>query len=213
MSDMKKLSAVARDRVGKGAARAIRRQGMIPAVVYGTGQPPKAIAIQFKEAQKLIYDGGFMTTMFEIDIQGDKERVIPRDYQLEPVKDMPIHIDFFRVAKGQMVTVDVPVHFLNQETCVGIKRGGTLNVVRHTVELLVPADSIPDAIEIDIQNLEMGDSLHISAVTLPKGCTPTIDDRDFTIATIATPAGFKEDDEDAEAETEATEGGEEEDKE
>lgn len=206
MSDMKKLSAVARDRVGKGAARAIRRQGMIPAVVYGVGQPPKAIAIQFKEAKKLIYDGGFMTTMFEIDIQGDKERVIPRDYQLDPVKDMPIHIDFFRVAKGQMVTVDVPVHFLNQETCVGIKRGGTLNVVRHTVELNVPADAIPDAIEIDIQNLEMGDSLHISAVTLPKGCTPTIDDRDFTIATIATPAGFKEEAEEGEAEGGGEEG-------
>ncbi|HMB10467.1 50S ribosomal protein L25/general stress protein Ctc [Saliniramus sp.] len=208
MSDMKKLSAVARDRVGKGAARAIRRQGYVPAVVYGVGQPPKAIAIQFKEAQKLIYDGGFMTTMFEIDIEGDKERVIPRDYQLEPVKDMPIHIDFFRVAKGQVVAVEVPVHFLNQETCVGIKRGGTLNVVRHTVELNVPADAIPDAIEIDIQNLEMGDTLHISAVTLPKGCSPVIDDRDFTIATIATPAGFKEEAEEGEAE-----GGEEEGKE
>lgn len=208
MSEMKKLSAVARDRVGKGAARAIRRQGMIPAVVYGTGQPPKAIAIQFKEAKKLIYDGGFMTTMFEIDIQGDKERVIPRDYQLDPVKDMPVHIDFFRVAKGQTVTVEVPVHFLNQETCVGIKRGGTLNVVRHTVELFVPADAIPDAIEVDIQELEMGDSLHISAVNLPKGCSPTIQDRDFTIATIATPAGFKEEAEEGEAE-----GGEEEGKE
>lgn len=207
MSDMKKLSAVARDRVGKGAARAIRRQGYVPAVVYGVGQPPKAIAIQFKEAQKLIYDGGFMTTMFEIDIQGDKERVIPRDYQLEPVKDMPIHIDFFRVAKGQTVTVDVPVHFINQETCVGIKRGGTLNVVRHTVELYVPAEAIPDAIEVDIQNLEMGDSLHISAVKLPEGCSPTIQDRDFTIATIATPAGFKEEEEATEGETEG--GGEE----
>jgi len=208
MSDMKKLSAVARDRVGKGAARAIRRQGYVPAVVYGTGQPPKAIAIQFKEAQKLIYDGGFMTTMFEIDIQGDKERVIPRDYQLDPVKDMPIHIDFFRVAKGQTVTVEVPVHFLNQETCVGIKRGGTLNVVRHTVELFVPADAIPDSIEVDIKDLEMGDTLHISAVKLPEGCSPTIQDRDFTIATIATPAGFKE-----EAEEGETEGGEEEGKE
>jgi large subunit ribosomal protein L25 len=209
MSEMKKLAAVARDRVGKGAARAIRRQGMIPAVVYGTGQPPKAIAIQFKEAKKLIYDGGFMTTMFEIDIEGDKERVIPRDYQLDPVKDMPIHIDFFRVAKGQTVTVEVPVHFLNQETCVGIKRGGTLNVVRHTVELFVPADAIPDAIEVDIKSLEMGDSLHISAVKLPEGCSPTIQDRDFTIATIATPAGFKED----EAEEGEAEGGEEEGKE
>ncbi len=208
MSEMKKLSAVARDRVGKGAARAIRRQGMIPAVVYGTGQPPKAIAIQFKEAKKLIYDGGFMTTMFEIDIEGDKERVIPRDYQLDPVKDMPIHIDFFRVAKGQTVTVEVPVHFLNQETCVGIKRGGTLNVVRHTVELFVPADAIPDSIEVDIKDLEMGDSLHISAVNLPKGCSPTIQDRDFTIATIATPAGFKEEAEEGEAE-----GGDEEGKE
>ena len=206
MSEMKKLSAVARDRVGKGAARAIRRQGMIPAVVYGTGQPPKAIAIQFKEARKLIYDGGFMTTMFEIDIEGDMERVIPRDYQLDPVKDMPIHIDFFRVAKGQTVTVEVPVHFANQETCKGIKRGGTLNVVRHAVELFVPADAIPDAIEIDIKDLDMGDSLHISAVKLPEGCSPVIQDRDFTIATIATPAGFKEEAEPGDAEGGAAEG-------
>lgn len=203
MSEMKQLKAVARERVGKGAARETRRQGLVPAVVYGAGLAPKSISLNFNEAKKLIFGGGFMTSMFEVDIAGDKERVIPRDVQFDVVKDLPIHIDFLRVSKGQMVTVEVPVHFANQDKCKGIKRGGTLNVVRHTVELYVPADSIPDSIDIDLTNFELNDSIHISAFTLPKGVTPVITDRDFTVATIATPAGFKED-----AEAEAAEAAE-----
>ncbi|WP_372425462.1 50S ribosomal protein L25/general stress protein Ctc [Salinarimonas chemoclinalis] len=192
MSETKTLQAVARDRVGKGAAREARRQGRIPAVVYGAGKPPRAIEIDFNETKKLIYAGGFMTTMFDIEVGGETEHAIPRDYQLDPVKDMPIHVDFFRVGRGQTIAVEVPVHFVNQEKSVGLKRGGTLNVVRHTVELNVPADAIPDSIDIDIATLDIGDSLHISAVTLPKGVTPVIQDRDFTIATIAVPAGVRE---------------------
>ncbi len=205
MSEMKQLKAVARERVGKGAARETRRQGQVPAVVYGAGQPPKAIALNFNEAKKLIFAGGFMTTMFEVDIAGDKERVLPRDIQFDPVKDLPVHIDFLRVAQGQVVTVEVPVHFLNQDKCKGIKRGGTLNVVRHAVELYVPADSIPESIEIDLTPFELNDSIHISAFSLPEGCKPVIQDRDFTVATIAVPAGFKEAAEGEEAEGEGGE--------
>lgn len=192
MSETKTLTAVARDRVGKGAARDARRRGYTPAVVYGGGKPPRAIAVEYNEMKKLIYAGGFMTTMFDIDVGGETEHVIPRDYQLDPVKDLPMHVDFFRVSKGQTIAVEVPVNFLNQEKSLGIKRGGTLNVVRHTVELNVPAGRIPDAIDVDIAALDIGDSLHISAVTLPEGVTPVIQDRDFTIATIAVPAGVRE---------------------
>lgn len=198
MSEMKQLKAVARERVGKGAARETRRQGLVPAVVYGAGVAPRSISLNFFEAKKLIFGGGFMTSTFEIDIDGDKERVIPRDVQFDVVKDLPIHVDFLRVSKGQVITVEVPVHFANQDKCKGIKRGGTLNVVRHTVELFVPADSIPESIDIDLTEYELNDSIHISAVTLPEGCKPVITDRDFTIATIATPAGFKDEEAGAE---------------
>lgn len=192
MSEIKQLSAVARDRVGKGAAREIRRQGAVPAVIYGAGQPAKAITLNFRDINKLIYAGGFLTTVFEIDVAGDKERVIPRDYQLDPIKDMPLHVDFLRVSQGQTIAVEVPVHFHNQDKSKGLKRGGTLNVVRHSVELYVPADDIPEGIEIDLTDFDMGDSIHVSHVKLPAGSTPVIQDRDFTIATIAVPAGFKE---------------------
>ncbi|TVR06690.1 MAG: 50S ribosomal protein L25/general stress protein Ctc [Salinarimonadaceae bacterium] len=195
MSDIKKLSAVARERVGKGAAREIRRQGAVPAVIYGAGKPARAITLNFRDINKLIFAGGFQTTLFEIDVAGDKERAIPRDFQLDPIKDRPLHVDFLRVSKGQTLAVEVPVHFHNHDKSKGLKRGGTLNVVRHTVELYVPADDIPDGIEIDLTDYDMGDSIHVSQVKLPGGATPVIQDRDFTIATIAVPAGYKDEDE------------------
>lgn len=203
MSEIKQLSAVARERVGKGASREIRRQGDVPAVIYGAGKAAKSITLNFRDVNKLIYAGGFLTTVFEIDVAGDKERVIPRDFQLDPVKDMPLHVDFLRVSKGQMIAVEVPVHFHNQDKSKGLKRGGTLNVVRHTVELNVPIDDIPEGIEIDLTDFDMGDSIHVSHVKLPGGATPVIQDRDFTIATIAVPAGFTDDDTDEAAEPEA----------
>ena len=189
MSAAKELKAQARERVGKGAARAVRREGRVPAVIYGGGAEPAPISLDGHETRRLIFAGHFLTTMFEVDVDGQRTRVIPRDYQLDPVKDVPLHVDFLRVREGQTLTVDVPVHFVNQAASPGIKGGGVLNVVRHTIELEVPADSIPDAIEIDLSGLEMGDSVHVSAVKLPEGAVSTID-RDFTIATIAVPAGL-----------------------
>lgn len=187
------LEATVRDRVGKGAARALRRDSKIPAVIYGDKQPPLPIAISYKEAFMKLHGGGFMSTVATIDVDGDKIKVIPKAYELDPVRDFLMHIDFLRVAKGARLAVEVPVVFENEDTSPGIKRGGVLNVVRYTVELECPADAIPENIVADLADLDLGDGVHISAVTLPEGVTPTITDRDFTIATIATPAGIKED--------------------
>lgn len=189
MSAVKELKAVARDRVGKGAARALRRSGQIPAVIYGGGAAATPIALDANAMSHLIFSGHFKTTVFEVELEGKKNRVIPRDYALDPVKDTPIHIDFLRIAAGQKITVEVPVHFLNTEASPGIRNGGVLNVVRHAIELEVPADQIPDSIDIDLTSVDMGDSVHASAVKLPPGAEMTID-RDFTIATIAAPAGL-----------------------
>ncbi|WP_029059100.1 50S ribosomal protein L25/general stress protein Ctc [Stappia stellulata] len=198
------LQASTRDRVGKGAARALRRQGLVPAVIYGDKKPALPIAIPMKESTIALHRGGFMTNLGTIEVDGKTHRVIAKDYQLDPVRDDLIHVDFLRVAKGSELTVDIPVHFINEEICPGIKAGGMLNVVRHTVEMTVPADSIPDALTIDLATANVGDSIHISAVDVPAGCIPTITDRDFTIATIAAPGGgSSSDEEEAEADTEA----------
>lgn len=185
------LTATVREKVGKGAARATRREGLVPAVVYGGKLPSLAISLSFRDINHRIYGGGFFTTLATIDVGGEKVRVIPRDYQLDPVKDWPMHVDFMRVVEGSRLTIDVPVHFINEEASPGIKRGGVLNVVRHTVNLDCPADSIPEQIVCDLTGLDINDSVHISSVSLPDGAKPTID-RDFTIATIAAPAGVKE---------------------
>ena len=170
MSATKTLEAVARDRVGKGAARAVRRQGQIPAVIYGGNQAPQAIAVELIRTRTLIYAGGFKTTLFEITVGGKKTRAIPRDYQLDPVTGVPLHVDFLRVVSGQTVTVDVPVHFLNEEQAPGIKKnGGTLNVALHTLSLDVAPDQIPEAVEIDLTGREIGDVIHVSDVKLPAG--------------------------------------------
>ncbi|MGU3540233.1 50S ribosomal protein L25/general stress protein Ctc [Methylobacterium sp. A54F] len=170
MSAVKSLEAVARDRVGKGAARAVRRQGQIPAVIYGGGQPPQAIAIELIRTRTLIYAGGFKTTVFEISAGGRKTRVIPRDFQLDPVTGVPVHVDFLRVVSGQTVTVEVPVHFLNDEEAPGIKqRGGTLNIVKHTLALDVAPDDIPEAIEVDLTGRDIGDVIHVSDIRIPAG--------------------------------------------
>jgi large subunit ribosomal protein L25 len=192
MSEAKQLTAMARDRVGKGAARAVRRQGHVPAVIYGAGEPAEPIALDFNRTRQLIFGGGFLTTVFDIDVGGRTVRAIPRDYQLDPVRDFPIHVDFLRLAEGQKIRVEVPVHFVNQEASPGLKRGGTLNIVRHTIELLVPAEAIPESIDADLTGFNIGDSLHISAIKLPEGARPTIAERDFTVATIVAPSGLKE---------------------
>jgi large subunit ribosomal protein L25 len=187
MSAVKPLEAVARDRVGKGAARAVRRQGQVPAIIYGGGQPPQPIAIDLVRTRTLIYAGGFKTTLFEIDAGGKKTRAIPKDFQLDPVNGVPLHVDFLRVVAGQTLTVEVPAHFVNEDAAPGIKQsGGTLNIVLHTLPLEVPADAIPDAIEIDLTGRAIGDSIHISDVTLPANAT-FAGDPDAPIATIVPP--------------------------
>ncbi|MEM7300767.1 MAG: 50S ribosomal protein L25/general stress protein Ctc [Pseudomonadota bacterium] len=208
MSEAQVLKAERRERVGKGAARALRREHKIPAVIYGDKKPPVAIAISYKETHQRIHAGGFMTNILEIDVGDEKFRVLPKDYQLDPVRDFPMHVDFLRISKNASVTLDIPVQFLNEEICPGLKAGGVLNVVRYTVEVDCPADKIPDSIVVDLDGFNLGDSVHISDVTLDEGVVPTITDRDFTIATIAAPAGLKSDEDEAE-EVEAEEGAEE----
>jgi large subunit ribosomal protein L25 len=185
------LSATVREKVGKGAARSVRRQGMIPAVIYGGKQPPIAINLPHREVHRKVTGGGFMTTLATIDVGGEKVRVIPRDFQLDPVSDRPIHVDFLRIVPGSRITVEIPVHFINESQAPGIRRGGVLNVVRHRIEVLCPAESIPDHVVADMTGLDINDSLHISKIALPEGVRPTIS-RDFTVATVAAPAGVKE---------------------
>jgi len=192
MAAAKELKAVKRANAGKGAARAERRAGRIPGTVYGENQPAASISVDQTELGRSIYAGRFLTTVFDLDIDGQKTRVIPRDFQLDPLKDLPIHVDFQRLGKGSIIKVAVPVHFINQDQSPGIKRGGTLNVVRHTVEFHAPAESIPESITADLAGLEINDSLHISAVKLPEGVKPVIRDRDFTIATIVPSSGYLE---------------------
>lgn len=189
MSAVKELKATARERVGKGGARAVRREGRVPGIIYGAGADGRPISLDANEMRHLIFAGHFLTTVFEVDVEGERSRVIPRDYQLDPVKDTPLHVDFLRLAEGQTLTVEVPVHFVGHDASPGLKRGGTLNVVRHAVELTVPSDAIPDALEADLTGLDIGDSLHISTVRMPDNVRPVID-RDFTLATIATPAAL-----------------------
>ena len=199
------LKAEARAQVGKGSARELRRNGLIPAVIYGDSKDPVSIALSRKDVTKKIHDGGFLTTLVTIVVDGKKHSVLPKDYQLDPVRDFLMHVDFLRVSKNTQVTVEVPVHFENEEKSPGLKRGGVLNVVRHTVECNCPANSIPDSIIVDLTGLEVGDGIHISHVTLAEGVEPTITDRDFTIATIAAPAGLKSDDNAADEGDEAEE--------
>jgi large subunit ribosomal protein L25 len=185
MSEAYELKAEARERVGKGSAREIRRNGKVPAVIYGDKQAPISITLDYKTLYYKIHEGGFKTTIANILLDGASIQVLPKEYQLDPVTDKPVHVDFLRVSAKSVVNVHVPIHFLNEDASPGIKRGGVLNIVRHDIELHVPANAIPEAIEIDLTGTQIGDSIHISAVTLPKGATPVIQDRDFTIATIA----------------------------
>jgi len=203
MSDIEVLKGQARDRVGKGAARELRRNDMVPAVIYGDKKPPLSIGLPTKEVTLKVHAGGFMTNLLTIDVDGEEHSVLPKDYQLHPVSDRVMHVDLLRISRKTQVTVEVPVHFENEETCPGLKAGGVLNVVRHTVEVNCPATSIPENFAIDLEAFELGDSINISAVDLPENVVPTITDRDFTIATIATPAGLRSDDDAEDEEVEA----------
>jgi len=196
------LKAQARTGVGKGAARALRRQGLIPAVIYGDKKAPLPVTISFNEAMKRIYAGGFLSHVLTLDVDGDKHKVIPRDYQLDPVKDLPLHVDFLRIGAGSRLNVQVHVNFVNEEQSPGIKRGGVLNIVHHTLELNCPADAIPEAVTVDLAGLNIGDSIHIGGVQLPPGVQPHSHEADLTVATIVAPSGLRSE----EAEAGAAEG-------
>lgn|SRR5690625_1643439 len=191
MEDRVSIPAELRERAGKGAARAARRAGLVPAVIYGDGKDATPISIEMRVMKRELNRAGFFTRIFEIEAGEKKQSVLARDVQMHPIKDEPLHIDFLRVSATSRVNVAVPVQFLNEEDSVGLRRGGVLNVVRHDVELECPANAIPDFIEIDVLKADIGDSLHISHVKLPEGVEPVIKDRDFTIATIVAPSAVK----------------------
>ncbi len=207
MDDIHTLAAEPKEGAGKGAARAARREGRIPGVIYGAKKAPVMVTLDPQEVHREIRGGGFFTTLFDVKVSGGNERVLARDLQLHPVSEKPLHIDFLRVSTSTVVVVDVPCNFINDEESPGIKRGGVLNVVRYTLELSCRADAIPNEIEIDLTGLDIGDSVHISQIDLPEGVTPTITDRDFTVASVAAPSVVKEEAaEEAEAEEELEEG-------
>jgi large subunit ribosomal protein L25 len=179
------IKAEPRTRSGTGSARATRREDKVPGIVYGDGGKPENISVNGRELNIIIGRGKFLSTVFDLNIGGKKSRVIPRDVQLDPVKDWPIHVDFQRIGAGARIRVNVPVRFINEALSPGLKRGGVLNIVRHEVEVTCPADAIPDFFEFNLEGLEIGRSIHISAIKLPEGVKPTIINRDFTVATVA----------------------------
>jgi len=209
MSDISVFNAEIRERAGKGAARAVRRAGRVPAVIYGEKKDPVVISLDPKELNKFIMDGNFFARVAEIKVAGNVEKVLPRDIQLHPINDRPEHVDFLRLGKGTKVTVGVAVNFLNEADSPGLKKGGVINVVRHEVDLLCPADNIPQSLDIDLAGLDIGDGVHISAIELPEGVVPTITDRDFTIATIAAPTVMAVEEDEEEEGVEGEEGAEE----
>jgi large subunit ribosomal protein L25 len=203
MSDQLTLSAETRDRAGKGASRELRRQNRVPAVIYGNKQEPELIHVEEKALVKLLMTGHFSNSVVEIELGGKKQITIPKDVAFHPVSDRPTHVDFLRIVKGAKVDVEVPVMFVNEDASPGLKRGGVLNIVRHELELICENDKIPDDIQIDVAGFDIGDSIHISHVKLPKGSESKITDRDFTIATIVAPSALKSTDGDTTVEGEA----------
>jgi large subunit ribosomal protein L25 len=192
MAQVSEIKASVRMRAGTGSAREVRRQAAVPAVIYGNGSTPQHIALQSNELVNLMNRGRFLSSVIEIDVDGAKTRVIPREVQSDPVSGKLVHVDFQRVDAKSRIRVNVPVRFVNEALSPGLKRGGVLNIVRHEVEVTCPADSIPDVFEFSLEGLEIGRSLHISAIALPEGVEPTIKNRDFTVATIG---GHRADDE------------------
>ena len=191
MSDQLTLSADLRERAGKGASRALRNAGRVPAVIYGNNEEPTAIHIEEKMLLKALHTGHFMNSIVMIELGGKQVRTLPKDVAFHPVNDRPLHADFLRIGEHSEVHVNVPVHFIDEDTSPGMKRGAVLNMVRHDLELVCDAALIPDDIKISLKGLEIGDSIHISHVELPAGSKSAITDRDFTIATLVAPSGLK----------------------
>lgn len=191
MSDTLNLPAETRERAGKGASRALRRDGRVPAVIYGNKEEPLSIHVEAKELVRLLGTGHFMNSIVELEVGGKKLRTLPKDVAFHPVSDRPLHVDFLRLSANATVHVNVPVVFTNEDASPGLKRGGVLNVVRHELELVCDANRIPDEIQVDVTGSDVGDSIHISSVKLPQGSSSAITDRDFTIATIVAPSALK----------------------
>jgi len=191
MADIVTIVAEPRERVGKGASRAARRAGMVPAVIYGDNKDPEAIQIPQNEVIRLLNRGGFMSHTFEVQVGKKTTTVLPRDLQLHPVSDLPMHIDFLRLGKGAVVTMEVPIKVVGEDVSAGLKRGGVINYTRHEIEVNVPANAIPEFIEVSVADLDINEAVKISDVKLPKGVEPTITDRDFTICAIVAPSGLK----------------------
>ena len=187
MAETTILNGNLRTNTGKGFARASRRAGRIPAIIYGDKQDTMSIDIEEREYKKIMTQSGIFSRLLDLNVDGKSNIVLTRDIQFHPVSENPLHVDFLRIGKGSTITVSIPVSFINEELSPGLKTGGVLNTVRFELELECPADSIPEKIEINLEGLVVGDSIKISTVKLPDGVKPTITDRDFTIATIAAP--------------------------
>jgi len=199
MSEQLTLPAESRDRAGKGASRALRRDGRVPAVIYGENQTPLSVHVEEKLLAKMLSTGHFMNSVIMVDVAGKANRTLPKDVQFHPVTSRPIHVDFLRIGEHAQVHVNVPVRFVDEEKAPGLKRGGVLNVVRHDLELVCDAAAIPDEIVISLSGLEIGDAIHISHVNLPEGAKSAIDDRDFTVATVVAPSAMKSEEEESAA--------------
>src|ERR1700736_1983853 len=191
MATVKELKATVRPASGKGAARAERRAGRVPGVIYGNNQPPTTISVDDAELRQRILAGRFLTTIYDIDLEGKKHRVIPRDFHLDPVRDFPLHVDFMRLGEGATIRVSVPLHIVGAESAPGVKRGGTVNIVTHTIELECSVDNIPQYVEADVSGLEISYSLHLSDIKLPPGVKALLRE-DVTLVTIVPPSGYAE---------------------
>lgn len=200
MSDTLNLPAETRDRAGKGASRALRREGRVPAVVYGGNEEPLAVHVEEKELRRQLGTGHFFNSIVEIEVAGKKVRTLPKDVAFHPVSDRPLHADFLRVTGNAKVHVNVPVVFVNEDKSPGLKRGGVLNIVHHDLDLVVDANKIPDDITIDVTGLEVGDSIHLANITLPAGAESGSHESDLTIATIVAPSALKSEEGDNETE-------------
>ena len=192
MQQEAKITAEVRGSSGRGSARAARREGRVPGIVYGGGDEPIMVTVGQTELTRALDAGGFTNRLHDLEVAGSKQRVLPREVQLDPVSDAPLHVDFLRLRGNSEITILVPTEFINEEEAPGIRRGGVVNVVRHQIEVRCRADAIPEIITIDLTGFDIGDSIHMSNVSLPEGVAPTITDRDFTIATVAAPTIYVE---------------------
>jgi large subunit ribosomal protein L25 len=191
MATVTVIKAVSRSRGGKGAARAERRAGRVPGIIYGDGKPPLPISLDYHELRQRIYGGHFLTTVHDVEIDGVNHRVIPRDFQLDAVRDLPLHVDFMRLGEGATIRVNIPIHVRNAETSPGVKRGGTVSIVTHSIEVRCRADAIPTGIDVDVGGLDINHSRHLSDIKLPEGVR-AVSGRDITLVTVVPPSGYAE---------------------